>query len=405
MASTLNALNKRVQQPRSTTAENDQYIGMDGQVTVDSSRHELRLHDGRTAGGWRILNIKQMLALFLSKDSELGGIAFTDEATGVLTRIGVKQWVLRKFKSKNGMNVNPNDGLTGDFSVDLPDRLTNILPAGTDFDTIVETGFYQTSVDANNIPANLFNLTFGLVIVVAYGSQSCVQIAIGASPSDPRMYSRRKLNGTWYSWDQIGGLAGDDATLIAGVDDELRLWSADMLANYVKKMIATIVVPVVIGGGGTATGGIDGSVVPPVTTPTITYGPSNLYRANSTQLLVITAPMSNYDRFEILGSAQQGPPTGHNSGVDHASATASVWVEINGAWQQIATQNVVAPGAYDIANASVSAHFTRTATGIQITDGNWVPIGGAIAGTISGRIQVNVQKGNSGTRWHPAAVA
>lgn len=49
------AENIRIQFLRGTTAENDTYIGRDGEITVDSDKKNLRLHDGTTEGG-KVLN-------------------------------------------------------------------------------------------------------------------------------------------------------------------------------------------------------------------------------------------------------------------------------------------------------------------------------------------------------------
>lgn len=40
---------------RGTTAQNDLYTGPDGEITLDVTSRSLRIHDGVTAGGWKIL--------------------------------------------------------------------------------------------------------------------------------------------------------------------------------------------------------------------------------------------------------------------------------------------------------------------------------------------------------------
>ena len=41
---------------RGTTSENDDFTGVEAEVTVDTTTHELRVHDGLIAGGYKILN-------------------------------------------------------------------------------------------------------------------------------------------------------------------------------------------------------------------------------------------------------------------------------------------------------------------------------------------------------------
>lgn len=64
----------KVQQvPRGDTASQDAYVGPPGQLTMDSDRHEGRLHDGVTPGGHRLLNSEQI--------NLLGAQAYTDLLT------------------------------------------------------------------------------------------------------------------------------------------------------------------------------------------------------------------------------------------------------------------------------------------------------------------------------------
>lgn len=41
----------QVKRRRGTTAENDAFTGAEGEITVDTTTHELRVHDGSTVGG------------------------------------------------------------------------------------------------------------------------------------------------------------------------------------------------------------------------------------------------------------------------------------------------------------------------------------------------------------------
>lgn len=43
--------NIRVQFVRGDTAKNDAYTGRDGELTIDTERNEVRIHDGDTPGG------------------------------------------------------------------------------------------------------------------------------------------------------------------------------------------------------------------------------------------------------------------------------------------------------------------------------------------------------------------
>ena len=44
----------QVKRRRGTTAENDAFTGAEGEITVDTEKHELRVHDGLTQGGFKV---------------------------------------------------------------------------------------------------------------------------------------------------------------------------------------------------------------------------------------------------------------------------------------------------------------------------------------------------------------
>lgn len=48
---------RQLQLRRGTTAENDAFTGAEGEITVDTQRKELRIHDGQTPGGMRTITL------------------------------------------------------------------------------------------------------------------------------------------------------------------------------------------------------------------------------------------------------------------------------------------------------------------------------------------------------------
>lgn len=96
--------------PRGSTGLNDAYTGPSGQLTMDLDRNELRLHDGVTPGGHRILNLEQLLLLFMAKDSEFGEVAFAEPEVGYLVRIGDRQYALREIEALADGGIVVTDG-------------------------------------------------------------------------------------------------------------------------------------------------------------------------------------------------------------------------------------------------------------------------------------------------------
>lgn len=107
------------QQAGGTTAESNAYTGSARQITVDTDRHELRVHDGATAGGHRIPTLTALALLFMSVDSEFGGTAFDAEDVGFLTRIDDKTYTNRAFTAGDGLSWTYADGVDGAPLIDL----------------------------------------------------------------------------------------------------------------------------------------------------------------------------------------------------------------------------------------------------------------------------------------------
>ena len=75
----------QVKRRRGTTAENDAFTGAEGEIVVDTERHELRVHDGVTQGGFRIgggssLVIGQILEVIGTADYTPEGCLLADGA-------------------------------------------------------------------------------------------------------------------------------------------------------------------------------------------------------------------------------------------------------------------------------------------------------------------------------------
>lgn len=75
----------QVKRRRGTTAENDAFTGAEGEIVVDTERHELRVHDGVTQGGFKIgggssLVIGQILEVVSTADYTPEGCLLADGA-------------------------------------------------------------------------------------------------------------------------------------------------------------------------------------------------------------------------------------------------------------------------------------------------------------------------------------
>ena len=108
--------------------EQDQYTGQVREVTVVTDSKELRLHDGTTKGGIRILNITENDGRYHKLNDELNGIInlATQEALGVVTRIGDGTYRGRQIVGVSGeITIANPKGLAGDYTIGLPDTIAD----------------------------------------------------------------------------------------------------------------------------------------------------------------------------------------------------------------------------------------------------------------------------------------
>lgn len=196
---------KRIQWPRGSTEETDDYVGADGEIVIDSSREELRLHDGRTRGGWRIPNLTQLRRLFVSSDSDLGGVRFADSLVGFMVRTADRTWRLRKLAVETGdIELSNTDGVAGDVTISLPDRLS-ASPASvvTDCNDIKASGFYIVDSGASNLPGALDAGDAGMIVVAGPGTGSDLKVLqriVTVATNTNTEYTRRFRSGAWTAW-------------------------------------------------------------------------------------------------------------------------------------------------------------------------------------------------------------
>lgn len=152
----VNLLNKRVTFPRGTTRQNDAYIGPEGQVVVDVEKKELRLHDGKRKGGWAIVPLEMLKKLFLTRDTETGSLEFANDQSGILTRIGTKDYALRFLEGADGIRITNPDGKDGNPIIRLSEGIVNTVdPSDELLKGITETPHIWSARDIRVMVARL----------------------------------------------------------------------------------------------------------------------------------------------------------------------------------------------------------------------------------------------------------
>ena len=165
-------MTKTLQLLRGTTAQNDSFTGHAGELTVDTTTNELRLHDGSTAGGHKIPNKAECQGL-------LGG----GTAGTLLTNSGTPGTV-----NATGIDAAPTDGSGNPVSSDgvydalatKADTATTLSGYGitdgadTDLSNLTPTGKGKLGPTVYTAPGFLLNSVadtcegYGIVTVSLY---------------------------------------------------------------------------------------------------------------------------------------------------------------------------------------------------------------------------------------------
>ena len=67
---------KPLRPKRGTTAKNDAFVGLASEITIDTDKHSIRVHDGVTAGGHEILPASQIDVGVTSFNGQTGDVEF-----------------------------------------------------------------------------------------------------------------------------------------------------------------------------------------------------------------------------------------------------------------------------------------------------------------------------------------
>lgn len=388
-------LNKRVQFPRRGTAKNDSYVGPDGQVVVDNQRKELRLHDGRTAGGWIIPSLRNLQKLFLTGDVEMAQLEFPEEAIGILTRTGNKSYQLRELQGLDGVTVTNPAGVEGNPTINLPDRIKARQTALLDANLAIDGGYHVVQKGAtSNLPDAWLTTTDATIVVSNNEAQAggvIKQVAFANQSDDPDIYTRRRAAGAWTTWVKKADPVipaqpanGSIVLLEHGVDETRKLWSAVEISYLVRKFgLETIQY---VDSANTAQNKLYNSLFvltgAGAVTSTQVQGPFNL---------------ATNDRLEIVASA-----TAVKSAVGD-SKTAQIEIEKSDlTWDVLGSAVVSILANEETKSVSIVSRFVKTAGGYQIADVNW-NVSTSVTATLTGRIRVTIgttdQSGARAARW------
>lgn len=214
---------KKVQIAGGATAQEDAYIGLVREIRFDTSRKELRAHDGVTPGGQRIMGYDGVLAaiqsflfgeniniLFLVDEVALANVTQTNSNTICVIRTqavandytGVWTWVAGAKPTDRGNVVASN--YTG-YWVNVGGKgsfkgvATEVI-GFTDFNAAIEDGWLRAANTVANPP---LSVTAEWLVLNWSGTAKGAQLAIAMGTTGPEMYLRASTTGAYGAWFKI----------------------------------------------------------------------------------------------------------------------------------------------------------------------------------------------------------
>lgn len=140
----------------------DQYTGVAGELSIDSSNMDLRLHDGVVRGGHAVLSRNNADQRYQQANVELSGFAGVDvEVVGIIVRVGVGEFRYRSLEVEAGQLTLVNgDAYEGNPRLGLPDTITKDLTFSGDveFSAGVTAPTFEGNLTGNvtgNVTGNL----------------------------------------------------------------------------------------------------------------------------------------------------------------------------------------------------------------------------------------------------------
>lgn len=120
-------MSKQVQLVGHTAEESASFVGADRELTIDVDNWEIRIHDGVTPGGRRVLNRDSNDSRYQEGSAELDGfLGWEPSEKGILTRLGPGDFRLRgvEVNQDNLTIVNPL-GYLGNFQFSLKPEVSS----------------------------------------------------------------------------------------------------------------------------------------------------------------------------------------------------------------------------------------------------------------------------------------
>jgi hypothetical protein len=255
---------RRVQMAGGIAADVDVHVGLPAQLIVDKTDWNLRLMDGVTEGGHKILMEKDLETAI--QDSTLEGEALyiaigSDSGVG---QADAKARIWRSSKLKEYFDKFVDVTLTSDntnFTVALKDAAlrTGIriaAPQVTDLNTAVNSGWYRFNPSSTlNMPSDMSTSGTAqqFLLVLSQASNNLAQLVISKDGSG-KIWNRGRSDGEWTPWILATGVTQID------LDKKLSLAGGTMTGRLKLKPSTNVIASLNIESGAAVASPVDGDI-------------------------------------------------------------------------------------------------------------------------------------------------
>ena len=194
---------KRIQLRRGTTAQSNAFTGAVGEVTVDTDKKTLVVHDGTTAGGTPLLKASQLVD---SSETVKGVVELATQAevnTGIdTTRVVTPATLSGAFLQQTKYALNASGGApvyacrawvnfngTGTPTIRASGNVSSITDNGTgnyriNFSTAMQDANYAVNISGNGV-SNGINNAYLVELSRTHDSVGVLSLGSGGQEGDP----------------------------------------------------------------------------------------------------------------------------------------------------------------------------------------------------------------------------
>lgn len=235
---------KRVKMAGGTATDVDVHLGIPGQIIIDKTNWNIRLLDGVSPGGFKVVMEKDLV-------TNLQDPAFEGEslyiALGTDSGVGLpdsraRLWKASKLKAffQKFLTITPNGGNT-DFTVELLDsamraNLRTLVPQITNLDLGTTTGFWRFQPSsALNLPADYPTTTaaHGFLLVMSQSTNELLQLAYVRDGTN-RVWARQRVAGAFSAWGLASGITQSD------LNGYLKINGTDQMGGILRLFTSTV---------------------------------------------------------------------------------------------------------------------------------------------------------------------